>query len=107
MFAATTFFRSARMFWRINWMLASLTCSSVVFMPLAADGAACWALRTVVATNTAAAKQSGKAMFFFNFGLSFSGVHREGWEGHTGTSDRCREELISEDQCQCPSLGGT
>jgi hypothetical protein len=74
MFAATTFFRSERMSWRISWMLASLTCSSVMFMPLAADGAACWALSIVVAANTAAAKQNRKAMFFFKFGLSFSGV---------------------------------
>src|SRR5712671_2757830 len=57
MFAATTFFRSERMFWRSSWMLASLTCSSVVFLPLAPDGAACWALSPVVATKAAVAKQ--------------------------------------------------
>src|SRR5947209_6584768 len=74
MFAATTFFRSARMSRRINWMLASLTCSSVVFTPLAGDGAACWALRTVVATNTAVTKQSGKAMFFFKFDSPFRSI---------------------------------
>jgi hypothetical protein len=64
------------MSWRISWMLASLTCSSV--MPLAADGAVCWALSTVVATNTTVAKQSRKGMFFFKFGLSFSGVFQGG-----------------------------
>jgi hypothetical protein len=74
MFAATTFFRSERMSWRISWMLASLNSSAVMFLPLAADGAACWALSTVVATNAAVARQNLKVMFFLEFGLPFSGV---------------------------------
>ena len=39
-FAATSFFRSERISWRISWMLASFTCSSVTSMPFAARPAA-------------------------------------------------------------------
>ena len=44
-------------------------------------------------------------MFFFKFGLSFQEYDRAASEGDTGTSDRRREELISDDQCQCPLFG--
>src|SRR6266550_6703772 len=89
MFAATTFFRSERMSWRISWRLASLTCSSVMFTPVAADGAACRALSIVVAANTAVAKQNRKAMFFFNIRLNppFQEYDRAGSKSDTGTFD--------------------
>jgi hypothetical protein len=54
-------------------------------MPLAADGAVCWALRTGAATITAVAKQSGKAIFFSSLGSPFQEYYKAGSEGDTGT----------------------
>jgi hypothetical protein len=81
---------------RINWMVASFTCSSIMFMPLAADGAGCWALSSLVATNAAVAKQSRKAMFFIKLDSPSQEYGRAGSENGTGTSDRRLEESISE-----------
>src|SRR5580765_1585034 len=65
MLAATIFFRSERMSCRISWMLASLTCSSVMFMPPAADGADCWPLSNVAAAIRDAARRNEKVMLLF------------------------------------------
>src|SRR5438477_11399596 len=45
--------------------VATTVLSAQQAAPPATDGAACWALSTVVATNKAAPKQSRKAMLFF------------------------------------------
>jgi hypothetical protein len=74
MLAATTFFRSERISCRISWMLASLTCSSVMFMPLVADGAGCWALINPAATSRDVARETEKIMVLFNFEYSFPTV---------------------------------
>src|SRR5215475_2829813 len=64
MFAATIFFRCARMSCRINWMSASFTCSRVTVLSLAAGvGVGCCATSDV-ATASTYARHDAKEIFF-------------------------------------------
>jgi hypothetical protein len=59
-----------------------------MFLPLAGEGADCWALDAVVATNTAAAKHSRETMFFSSLHSPFQKYVRAGLESDTSSSDR-------------------